>query len=127
MRSYDVAVASLVLEAPIKWTDNLLSQNRIRDVVSQRRGIARRIGYPALIRMALIRQLHIRLGMGVADGVRIAADLLDSASAGVYQSGQLTLTIDVKELERSVDQRLIEVLESAPSPRRGRPPRRSTS
>lgn len=127
MRSYDVAVTSLVISAPTKWTDNLLSQYPIRDVLTERRGVARRIGHQALIRIALIRQLHIQLGMGVANGVSIAAQLLDSASPGVYESGQLTLTIDLEELERSVGERLIDVLESAPSPRRGRPPRTSTT
>jgi hypothetical protein len=124
MRSYDVAIASLVIQAPLKWTDNLLSQHTIADVLSSRRGIARRITHPGLVRIALVRQLHISLGVSVADSVRIAAQMLDSESPRVYTIGQLTLTVDIKQLERELDARLAATLESAPAPRRGRPPNR---
>jgi hypothetical protein len=124
MRSYDVAVASVAIDAPAKWTDNLLSQHAIPDVVSAHRGVARRIRHAALIRIALIRQLHVRLGVSVADGVEIAAQVLDSESAGVHVSGQLTLCVDLTELERRLAERLVEALESVPTTRRGRPPAR---
>ena len=124
MRSYDVAVAALVVNATVKWTDNLLSQHNIPQVISARRGIARRITHPALIRIALIRQVHVGLGASVADSVRIAAHILDSGAPGVYESRQLMLVVDIKELERQLSERLAGVLESAPSPRRGRPPGR---
>ena len=122
MRSYDVAIASLAIDAPSKWTDNLLSQHRLPDVVSERRGVARRISYSGLVRLALIRQLHVELALGVGDAVRVADQLLDSGGTGVYESGQLRLTVDRPALERALDLRLTEVLESAPAPRRGRPP-----
>ncbi|MEO5816575.1 MAG: hypothetical protein ABIT20_14980 [Gemmatimonadaceae bacterium] len=121
MRSYDVAIAALATRASRKWIDNLLTQHSIHDVISARRGIARRITHPALIRIALIRQLHIKLGVSVADGVRIAAHLLDSGPRRVYESGQLTLTVDLEQLERQLGDQLANVLESAPTPRRGRP------
>ena len=123
MRSYDVAVASLAIQAPPKWTDNLLTQHPIPHVITARRGIPRRITYSALVRIALIRQIHVSLGVSVADGVRIAAQILESGSLGVYSSGQITLTVDLKSLERELDERLAAILESAPMPRRGRPPR----
>ncbi len=122
MRSYDVAVASLAIDAPLKWTDNLLSQHRLPDVVSERRGVARRISYSGLVRLALIRLLHVELRLGVGDAVRVADQLLDSEGTGVYESGQLRLSVDRSALERALDLRLTEVLESAPTPRRGRPP-----
>ncbi len=122
MRSYDVAVASLAIHASSKWTDNLLTHHTIPNVISARRGIARRITHPALVRIALIRQLHASLGVSVADGVRIAAHLLESESPCVYTSGQLTLAVDLKTLEHELNIRLASVLESAPTPRRGRPP-----
>ena len=122
MRSYSIAITSLAIDAPTKWADNLLSQHSIPDVINARRGVARRIRHSALIRIAVIRQLHVQLGTGVADGVRIAAQLLDSMPAGVHKSGQITLTIDLPELERSLNRRLADALESAPATRRGRPP-----
>lgn len=125
MRFYTVAVASLAIDAPSKWTDNLLTQHSIPDVVSARRGVARRITHPALIRIALIRHLHTSLDIGVADALRIANVLLDSDAPAVYQNRHLSITVDFKALERELGERLAIALESAPSPRRGRPPRRS--
>ena len=121
MRTYDVATASLAIDAPGKWTDNLLSHHRIKDVLSSKRGVARRITYPALKRLAVIRQLHVRLGASVADAVRLASELLDSETVGVHDFGQLRLAIDLLRLEQALDLRLADILESAPSPRRGRP------
>ena len=127
MRSYDVAIASLAIDAPTKWTDNLISHYRLSGIVSERRGISRRISHGGLVRLALVRQLHTGLGLGAGDAVRVAQELLESGGTGVYASGQLRLTIDLPALERALDARLAEVLESAPTPRRGRPPRAATS
>ncbi len=124
MRSYDVAVTALVVDATSKWTDNLLTHHTIPDVVTARRGVARRISHSALVRIALIRQLHVRLGLGVADAVSLAARLLDSEALGVHECGQLSIAVDLPALELAVGERLASVLESAPAPRRGRPPRR---
>ncbi len=125
MRSYNVAIASLAIEAPQKWTDNLLSHHVLPGVVSGTRGLARRIPYQALVRLALVRQLHTVLGIGVADAVRIAGVMLDSAGTPIYSGGQLSVTLDRAALERRLDARLADVLESAPTPRRGRPHPRS--
>jgi hypothetical protein len=123
VRSYNVTVTSLAVDAPVKWTDNLLSQHTIPNVLSAHRGVARRITHQALVRIAIVRQLHVRLGVSVADAVRIAEQLLfDFRPIGVHTSGQLTLTLDLAELERQLDIRLADALESAPSIRRGRPP-----
>lgn len=122
MRSYSVAIASLVIDATSKWTDNLLTQHAIPGISSARRGIARRISHSALIRIALIRQLHIHLGVSVGNGVRIATRLLDSSTHPVFRSGHLSLSVDLMVLAQQVDDSLASVLESAPTPRRGRPP-----
>lgn len=125
MRIYDVAVATLAICAPRKWTDNVLSQYNLPEVLSVRQGVARRIPYPALIRLAVVRQLHIELGIGVADAVGFAARLLDSGQHPVLAAGQLTLGVDLTALRRAVDERLTAALESAPARPRGRPPRKS--
>jgi hypothetical protein len=51
--------------------------------------------------------------------------LLDSGAPRVYESGQLSLSVDLDHLERRLGEKLASVLESAPAPRRGRPPRKS--
>lgn len=125
MRLYNIAVSSLAIDAPIKWTDNLLSHHRLPGVISVRRGVTRGIPHEALVRLAIVRELHVRLGLGVADAVKLANHLLEAKGAGVHESGQLRVFIDLPALRRALDTRLREALESAPAPRRGRPPRRS--
>ena len=122
MRLYDVGVATLAIGAPRKWTDNVLSQHSIPDVLAVRQGVARRISYQALIRLAIIRQLHTELGVGVADAIHFAGRLLDSGQSGVLAAGHLGLSVDLAALRTAVDERLAAALESSPSPRRGRPP-----
>lgn len=125
MRSYTVALSALAIDAPAKWVDNLLSQHVVEEVVPQnRRGLARRISHLALVRLAVIRQLNHALGMSVADAVRVAGLLLAPEGADVYRRGQMSLTLDRAALECELAARLGDALESAPSPRRGRPSRR---
>ena len=125
MRSYTVAVVSLAINAPGKWTDNIISQHAVPGVISARRGVARRIPHHALVRLAVVRQLHADLGLGVADALRVAANILDTSNPpGVFSCGQIQLSIDRAELERVLHARLRDALESAPAPRRGRPPQR---
>lgn len=125
MRSYSVAVSSLAIDAPQKWLDNLLSHFPIPDVDSKRRGVSRRIPHSALIRLALTRDLHFALGIGVRDALVLAGEILESDSGTVSCGGHLRVTCDRLLLEQHVDRRLRDALESAPTPRRGRPGGRS--
>lgn len=121
MRSYDVTVAALAINAPRKWTDNLLSQHDVPHVVMMRRGIARRVPHAALLRLALVRELHVRIHIGVRDALALADSLLDPARMDVHQSGHVRVTFDRTGLCREIDDRLRDALESAPTPPRGRP------
>lgn len=127
MRSYTVAVTSLAIDAPERWTDNVLCQFVIPGVISVRRGIARKLPHAVVVRLAIIRQLNTSLGVGVGDAIRLTADLLRSEPVGVFESGQLKLVLNMRDVERSVDARLAAALESSPIRRRGRPPRRPGS
>ena len=60
----------------LKWTDNVLSQHDVPDVVSARRGVARRIPHTALLHLALIRELHADLGLSVRDALGLARQFL---------------------------------------------------
>jgi hypothetical protein len=126
VRSYDVAMASLALGAPVKWTDNLLSHYAVPGVVSSDRGASRRIPHGALVFLAVVRELHTKLGLGVRDAVAMAPRLLADDAGTVHESGHLRVTLDHAGLERDLTLRLREALESAPTPRRGRPPTRRT-
>jgi|SRR5690348_16440318 len=125
MRSYSVAVSALAIGAPHKWLDNLLSHFPLPDVGSERRGVARRIPHSALLHLTLTRALHIELGVGVRDALALAGELLSSSEGAVSRGGHLRVTCDRRALEHSVAARLRDALESAPTPRRGRPPGRS--
>ena len=127
MRLYDVAVASLAIDAPLKWTDNLLAHHAIPEVRSRARGVARGISWVGLVRIALIRELHLALGCGVREAVALS-DLMLREPDGVLAPGRfLTLGFDRRALEENLHRRLADTLESAPRPRRGRPPRRVAS
>jgi hypothetical protein len=124
MRYYDVGIAALAIDAPPKWVDNVLSQHAVPDVVSARRGVSRRLSYSALLRLALVRELHVELRLGVRDALEFAAELLTTGDGSVHPRGHLRVAFDRSALERDLAARLGDVLESAPIPRRGRPPRR---
>jgi hypothetical protein len=121
MRSYSVAISSLAIDAPSKWLDNLLSHFPVQNVDIERRGVARRIPHSSLLLLALTRELHLELDMGVRDALALATDLLAADDGVVSRGGHVRVTCDRPALERSVGNRLREALESAPTPRRGRP------
>ena len=126
MRLYGIAVVSLAIGAPTKWTDNLIAHHEIPDVRSRARGVARGVSWNGLVRIALIRELHLELGCGVREAVALA-DLLLRAPAGTTSAGRwLTVTLGRAAFEQELQRRLGDVLESAPRPRRGRPVRRAS-
>lgn len=125
MRSYDVAIASLAIGASRKWTDNVIAQYSLPGVISVRRGVARRIERPALMLLALARELHVGMDMSVRQALSLAHELLQEGEGGGVRRGVLLIDVDRDALEGALDDRLREALESAPAPRRGRPPRRA--
>ena len=127
MRLYSVAVASLAIGAPTKWIDNLIAHHEIPDVRSRTRGVARGISWAGLVRIALIRELHLALGCGVREAVALSDDLLRAPTGQVVVGRSSTLGFERRALEEDLQRRLVEALESAPRPRRGRPVRRAVA
>ena|SRR5690349_14967650 len=124
MRLYNIAVASLAADAPVKWTDNLIAHHAIPDVRSRSRGVPRGVSWAGLVRISLIRELHQSLGCGVREAVELADRLLRASHPTVTLGRWSTLGFDRRGLEEDLQRRLAEALESAPRPRRGRPARR---
>lgn len=124
MRSYDVAIASLAIHAPPKWTDNVLSQHSVPGVAVARRGVARRIPHATLLQLGLTRELHTGLGLSVREALPLARQLLSADGESAVQRGVVQLVLDRTRLEQAIEHRLREALESAPTPRRGPPARR---
>ena len=127
MRLYSIAVASFAIGAPTKWIDNLIAHHEIPDVRSRTRGVARGISWTGLVRIALIRELHLGVGCGVREAVALSGRLLGAASGQVMVGRWSTLGVERRALEEDLQRRLAEALESAPRPRRGRPARRTIS
>ena len=124
MRGYDVRVAALAIGAPAKWIDNLLSQHEIVEVTRARRGVTRKISFPALVHLAVTHELHDVLGMGVRDALELSRALLSRTQDSAVPTGHLRIALDRNALEQTLNVRLRVALESAPTLRRGRPPRR---
>jgi len=124
MRLYSVALTALAIDAPQKWTDNLIAHHDLPDVRSQKRGIARGVSWQGLVRIALIRELHVALGCGVREAVALSDVLLRAPSGRAAIGRWSTLGFERDTLEQDLQRRLADALESAPRPRRGRPPRR---
>ena len=123
MRLYSVAVCSLVVNAPAKWMDNLLSQHDIPGVAHRDRGLPRGVSWHALVRIGLIRILSHELGCSVRDAVALAERLMDRPEMEIVDV--IAIRFDRSLLEVRLQERLNYALETAPRPRRGRPPRRA--
>jgi len=122
VRSYSVAVAALALDAPIKWVDNTLSHHSVLGVASASRDVARRVSFSALLSLAITRALQAELGMSTAAALSMAQNISTQSSDTVVQRGLVALHVDVPAVRALLETRLAETMESAPSPRRGRPP-----
>jgi len=103
----------------------LLAHHHIEDVRSRARGVSRGIAWNGLVRIALIRELHIQIGCGVREAVALAEMLLRAPSGSASTGSWLTVTLQRGAFEQELQHRLTDVLESAPRPRRGRPARRA--
>ena len=125
MRLYSVVVTSLAVGAPTKWTDNLIAHHQLPEVRYRSRGVERGVSWAGVVRIALIRALHLELGCGIREAVILSDTLLRSGTDSVSLGQRLVLGFDRQALELDVRQRLGEALESAPRPRRGRPARRA--
>lgn len=141
-RVYDVAVAALAIGVQRKWLDNLTAQHSIPGTEHVARGVARRLSMRALLTAAIVRDLNEGLGVPVSRGVQVAGAVLGAGSSeaggaptldgGADRApavelpiaGSLTLAVDIGTLEREIERRLLEVMETVVPRRRGRPPRK---
>ena len=140
-RVYDVAVASLAIGVEKKWLDNLTTHHALPGTEHFARGVPRRLAMRALVTAALVHELNRKLGVPVSRAVDLAAGVLgDSLATSGAAVGEplvaagiqplrtvnvtplISLTVDLYGLERDIDRRLLEAMETAVPRRRGRPP-----
>lgn len=126
MRAYTVATAAVTLRMPEKWLDNVLSQNPVDGVVRKRQGVARRLTPKAVLTLEVAVRLVRSLGTPMPSALRLARELLrqEGDQAQIDAGEGLRLSMDVRQLERELTERLAYAVEIAPSPQRGRPRRK---
>lgn len=124
-RAYTIATAALTLGMPIKWLDNTLSHIRVAGVHQERQGVARRLTIDALLVLAIATMLINDLAIPLAGAIEIAEGL--TGNHGQYTSTEgLILRLDLEKVRSGLLERLENAVESAPIPRRGRPPKTKT-
>ena len=135
-RAYDIVVAALALDVDRKWLDNLTSQHSIPGTEHVARGVSRRLTLRALLIAALVRDLNQLLGVPVARAVALSTDYLDRLDRPAGETAQpdavpelrvgedIELRVDMSRIERKIEARLLDAMETVIPRRRGRPPRK---
>lgn len=119
-RSYDVGVSSFALKVDRKWLDNLLSQHDVPGVNRSVQGVSRQIPLRSLAIIAVARDLQRHLGLPVGRGIDVGARLIGPAH-GHIRLGTAVLAIDVTAIEKELDHRLVDAMETVVPRHRGRP------
>jgi hypothetical protein len=122
--SYTVRIAALATGLSHKWIDNLLSHHTLPGVAGGRQGLERSISIQGMLAIELVRLATRELGVPIARAVEIATLVLaaDPLGGPVRTSSGIEITFPIAELERRLRERLVEAVEAAPKPPRGRPP-----
>src|SRR5262245_25633449 len=123
--AYTVRIAALALDVSTKWIDNLLSHHSIPGVSGGRQGLERAISMDGLLAIEIARLAIDDLGLTVARAAWLASRLVEDrpASGIISTASGISVAFPLERIERRVRERLIEAVEAAPRPRRGRPPR----
>jgi hypothetical protein len=121
-RSYSVSTVQLVLDAPAKWVDNVLTHHEVPGVVRGRRGLSRGLPPRALLVLGVALEVIRELQMPIGAAIALATSLCDDPTREVRVTTEITLRVDVLAIERRLERRLLEATEVAGAKRRGRPP-----
>jgi hypothetical protein len=124
MPLYNTATAAVALKVPPKWLDNLLSHNHIDGLQNETQGVARRLSVEAVAFLMVARELIDQMELSVPAALRTARRLIDAPEGNLALSPRLHMTLDASALRADVLARLRRAVETAPAPRRGRPPKR---
>lgn len=122
MPRYDVALAALALDVEPAWLDVLLARNSIPGVIRETQGVKRTISDDALVQLAIVRDLHLHLGLAVPKAIPVAADLMQH---GHHRVGAVQLQLDLPSLRTQLAAAAADAVERVVPRRRGRPPKTS--
>lgn len=124
MPLYTTATAAAALDVSPKWLDNLLSHNQLQGFPKESQGVARRLPLTALLVISLAREFIDTTGLSAPAALRLAARLLNSRGQNATISPLFTIAVNTDALQNTLLHKLARAVETAPTPRRGRPPTR---
>jgi hypothetical protein len=124
-RAYTIGTAALTLGTSVKWLDNVLSHHQILGLHTKRQGIARRLSIEVILTLAVVLLVIQDLGVPTPAAIRLAESLV--RTGGRFRSHEgLSVELELTPLRENLLQRLEAAVETAPMPRRGRPPTNKT-
>ena len=125
-RAYTIDTAALTLGTSVKWLDNILSHHTVSGVRSGCQGVSRRLSIEAILILAVVLLLIQDIGLPTADAIHLAETLV--GTEGRYRSRNgLSVGLELAPLRENLLERLEAAVETAPVPRRGRPPTNKTA
>jgi hypothetical protein len=129
-RTYDARLVALTVGVPYKWVDNLLSHYVLPGVSGGRQGLQRRIADDGLLAIEIVRAFAFGLGVPLARASKLATSAVQARAEGnvnvTLESG-VFITLRFEEIERRLQKRILETIESVARVPRGRPPRKRQS
>jgi hypothetical protein len=124
MPLYNTATVASALNVTPKWLDNLLSHNDITGLQTESQGVARRLSFRTVSIISITDQLVRTMELPSSAALKIAEQLVASPAGEITPSPVVRLSVDLPGLHADVLARLAHAIETAPTPRRGRPPKR---
>ena len=124
MPSYNTATVASALGVTPKWLDNLLSHNDLAGSQRASQGVARRLSFATVTMLSLAKELIDTVGIKTPAAIELASQLLNSTTGELIVSPRLRIRVQPEVLQNDVLDSLGRAVEIAPSPRRGRPPKR---
>ncbi|MEO6864919.1 MAG: hypothetical protein ABI229_05665 [Gemmatimonadaceae bacterium] len=124
MPLYNTATTAAALDVTPKWLDNMLSHNNIDGLRSESQGVARRLSLATITTLAVAKELIDAMGLPTPAALRLALQINNNVGSELALSPHLHITIQLDALKIDVLTRLARAVEVAPTPRRGRPPKR---
>jgi len=124
MPLYNTATTASALGVNPKWLDNLLSHNDLDGLPGVTQGVARRLSLASVLIIALSRDLAESLGIPSGAALTLATRILETQLGEMQLSPSLRLVVDLDALRTHILANLARAVEVAPTPRRGRPPKR---
>lgn len=103
----------------------MLSHHDVPGVARERQGVTRAITPSGLLHLAVARALIEGVRTPIGHALGLAGVLLGGQGHDTVVGPGVRLSLDRAALERRIQDRLLVAVESAPTRRRGRPPRRA--